>query len=282
MSTKQGYTYNPYVESEKVKELAEQKAAAESAVSGFQAADFSKQQDYTDLYNKLYNRDPFSYDFNADALYQQYKDKYIQQGKMAMADTMGQAVAMTGGYGNSYAATVGNQAYQNSLANLNDIIPELYQMAYNKYNQEGQDMRNMLSILSNERTFEYGKEMDRYNRLNNDRTYTAGRYDSEKAYDYQSHRDAIADDQWAKEYALKSDDATNDKGKNKDDDVEEDSADVYADWDAGDWESYFAQIRQSEGKSAAEKELNYFIDKGLIPKNCMSYAAIGARGTLGH
>ncbi len=214
MSTNQGYTYNPYVESEKVKELAEQKAAAESAVSGFQVADFSKQQDYTDLYNKLYNRDPFSYDFNADALYQQYKDKYIQQGKMAMADTMGQAAAMTGGYGNSYAATVGNQAYQNSLANLNDIIPELYQMAYNKYNQEGQDMRNMLSILSDERTFEYGQEMDRYNRLNNDRTYTAGRYDSERTHDYgehttkegynyQNHRDAITDEQWAKEYALK-------------------------------------------------------------------------------
>lgn len=214
MSTNQGYTYNPYEESEKVKQLAEQKAAAESAVSGFQAADFSKQQDYTDLYNKLYNRDPFSYDFNADALYQQYKDKYIQQGKMASADVMGQAAAMTGGYGNSYAATVGNQAYQNSLANLNDIIPELYQMAYNKYNQEGQDMRNMLSILSDERTFEYGKEMDRYNRLNADRTYYGTEYDNiwnrdykehttKEGYNYQNHRDGITDEQWAKEYALK-------------------------------------------------------------------------------
>ena len=89
----------------------------------------------------------FSYDFNADALYQQYKDKYIQQGKMAMADTIGQASAMTGGYGNSYAATVGNQAYQASLQNLNDIIPELYQMAYDRYNQEGQDIRNNIAML---------------------------------------------------------------------------------------------------------------------------------------
>ena len=30
------------------------------------------------------NRDPFSYDFNSDALYNQYKDQYIQQGRMAM------------------------------------------------------------------------------------------------------------------------------------------------------------------------------------------------------
>lgn len=74
----------------------------------------------------------FNYDFNADALYQQYKDKYIQQGQLAMADTMGQAAAMTGGYGNSYAATVGNQAYQAQMQNLNDIVPELYNLAYSK------------------------------------------------------------------------------------------------------------------------------------------------------
>lgn len=146
---------------------------------------FSKQGEYDNLYQQYKDRKDFSYDFNADALYQQYKDKYIGQGKMAMADTMGQAAAMTGGYGNSYAVTAGNQAYQNSLANLNDIIPELYQMAYNKHNQEGQDMLNKLSILGDERTFEYGE------------------HSTKQGYDYQNHRDGITDEQWAKEYALK-------------------------------------------------------------------------------
>jgi len=62
---------------------------------------------------------------------------------MAMMDTMGQAAAMTGGYGNSYAQTVGQQAYNQQLGQLNDIMPELYGMAYDRYQQEGQEMLNM-------------------------------------------------------------------------------------------------------------------------------------------
>ena len=78
----------------------------------------------------------FNYDVNEDALYQQLKDKYIQQGKLAMEDTIGKASAMTGGYGNSYAQSVGQQAYQGQLDNLNDNIPELYDMALARYNTE--------------------------------------------------------------------------------------------------------------------------------------------------
>ena len=47
-----------------------------------------------DTMRKILYREDFSYDFNQDALYQQYKDKYTKQGKMAMADTMGQAAAL--------------------------------------------------------------------------------------------------------------------------------------------------------------------------------------------
>ena len=49
------------------------------------------------------NREDFQYDVDADALYQQYKDRYVELGKTAMQDTMGKAVALTGGYGSSYA-----------------------------------------------------------------------------------------------------------------------------------------------------------------------------------
>lgn len=64
-----------------------------------------------ELFEKLQNQEKFSYDLNGDALYQQYKDQYTTQGKLAMMDTMGQAAALTGGYGNSYAQGVGQQAY---------------------------------------------------------------------------------------------------------------------------------------------------------------------------
>lgn len=114
----------------------------------------------TDTMNAIENREKFSYDVNGDALYQQYKDQYINQGKMAMMDTMGQAAAMTGGYGNSYAQSVGQQAYQGYLQQLTDKIPELYQMALDKYNSEGAEMYNKLSAYGDLYSTEYGEHRD--------------------------------------------------------------------------------------------------------------------------
>jgi peptidoglycan hydrolase-like protein with peptidoglycan-binding domain len=113
-----------------------------------------------DIMYKINNREKFSYDVNGDALYQQYKDQYINQAKMARQDAMGQAAAMTGGYGNSYAASVGNQAYQASLSQLNNVIPELYQMAYDRYEQKGQDLLNQYSMLTDRDNSDYSKFID--------------------------------------------------------------------------------------------------------------------------
>jgi hypothetical protein len=117
------------------------------------------------IINSILNREKFSYDLNGDALYQQYKDKYIQQGKMAMGDAMGQAAAMTGGYGNSYAQSVGQQMYQKELQNLNDIVPELYQMALDRYNAEGQELYNQYGMLTDDYDRGYSQYMDKYNQL---------------------------------------------------------------------------------------------------------------------
>ena len=176
--------YGDYKESSAVKNAGTNKANAESALANYGDFTYKNQASFDDIMNKIPNREDFSYDVNGDALYQQYKDKYIQQGKMAMADTMGQAAAMTGGYGNSYAASVGNQAYQASLQQLNDIIPELYQMAYDRYNQEGQDLYNQYGMLSNDRSTEYGMWGDKRNMLVADRDYYATDYNNAYARDY--------------------------------------------------------------------------------------------------
>ena len=83
------------------------------------------------------NREDFQYDVNADALYQHYKDQYTQLGKRAMQDTMGQASALTGGYGSSYAQSVGQQSYNSHLQQLGDVIPTLDQLAYDRYQDQG-------------------------------------------------------------------------------------------------------------------------------------------------
>lgn len=166
------------------------KTNAENAVNNYGDFAWDKQGAADEVWNKIFNRPDFTYDFNADALYQQYKDKYIQQGKLAMADTMGQAAAMTGGYGNSYAATAGNQAYQAHLQNLNDIIPELYQMAYDKYKQEGQDLYNQYGLLMDDHDREYGMWTDEYNRLISDRTYAGDNYYNEASL-YGTEQDRV-------------------------------------------------------------------------------------------
>jgi len=112
------------------------------------------------LYDKVMNRDKFSYDVNADPLYQQYKNQYAQMGQLAMQDTIGNAAALTGGYGNSWAATAGNQAYQGYLQQLNNKVPELYQQAYAQYAQEGEDLQNQLALAAGMYEDEYQKHMD--------------------------------------------------------------------------------------------------------------------------
>ena len=105
------------------------------------------QQPMNQTMNNLLGQKPFQYNVNTDALYQQIKDNYIKQGRQAMMNTQGQAAALTGGYGNSYGALAGQQAYQESLGNLSAQIPELYQLAYNKYlNNENSQRQNLAAL----------------------------------------------------------------------------------------------------------------------------------------
>ena len=176
------FSYADYSESDIVKQanaLLQQHNAAKPG-----AYQSMWQNQINDYMGRIENRDPFSYDFNSDALYQLYKDNYIQQGQMAMMDTMGQAAAMTGGYGNSYAQTVGQQAYNQQLSQLNNVIPELYQMAFDRYAYEGQQLQDMYNMYMGREEQDYGRYMDSFNAWQNERDYLAGRYDSERDYDY--------------------------------------------------------------------------------------------------
>ena len=159
-----------------------------------------------DAWNNINNRAKFSYDLNGDALYQQYKDKYINQGRLAMADTIGQASAMTGGYGSSYAVTAGSQAYQSHLQNLNDIVPQLYQMAYDRYTQEGQDLKDKYSILNNMYQTEYGEHRDKVSDYNTELARLTDAYNTERSYDRgtyesdRSHYTTVADNLYNRDF----------------------------------------------------------------------------------
>ena len=114
----------------------------------------------SDIYNKIQNREKFKYDVNADPLYQNYKDKYVQQGKLAMRDTMGKAASLTGGYGSTYGQQVGQQTYDAYLQNLSDAIPELYGMAQETYQNEGNELKAQYAMVGDQRDTEYNKYRD--------------------------------------------------------------------------------------------------------------------------
>ena len=153
------FTYNKYSKSDAVLEAEARKNEHISNKPG--ELQFSWMSTFNDTLDKIFNREPFSYDLNGDALYQQYKNQYTLQGQQASMDTMGQAQAMTGGYGNSYAQTVGQQTYQGYLQQLNDKVPELYQLALDKYYREGEELYNQYGLLSNEYDREYGMYQDK-------------------------------------------------------------------------------------------------------------------------
>lgn len=98
------------------------------------------------LFQQLMNRGPFKYDLQGDMLYRQYADQYRQMGRQAMMDTMGTAAGLTGGYASSNAQLVGNQAYQGYLGQLNAMVPEFYDRAYQVWMNEGQDLQNRYEL----------------------------------------------------------------------------------------------------------------------------------------
>ena len=149
----------------------------------------------TELYNRIANRKPFSYDIGTDPVYQQYREQYQRQGRLAMQDTMGQAAALTGGYGSTYGEQVGQQAYNAYLQNLNDIVPDLYNAAYNRYRDEGTDLYNQYGLLSDRENQAYSRYRDTVNDYYSDLSDARSAYDSAYSRDYNQWSDQLSD--WA-------------------------------------------------------------------------------------
>lgn len=175
-----------------------------------------------DLLGQIQNRPGFQYDVNSDALYQQVAQNYLQQGQQAMMDTMGQAAAMTGGYGNSYAQTAGQQVYNQHLLGLAELVPQYQQMALQQYQMEGDDLLNRYNLMMQQEDMAYGRyqddlsryyaNLDRaqaafdnerdydYSRFSDERDFDYGKYMDDLNYQYQLDRDKIADEQWIQQW----------------------------------------------------------------------------------
>lgn len=143
----------------------------------------SKYQDPIDqLLYDIFNRDGFSYDYTQDPIYQQYEKAYTRNGQRAMQDTIGQISARTGGLASSWAQSAGQQSYNNFMGELSDKIPELWEMAYSMYMDEGDEMRKDLDTLM-------GLDATQYDRFADDRDFN-----------YRAWRDMVSDNQWQQSF----------------------------------------------------------------------------------
>ena len=116
-----------------------------------------------DLMGQIQNREDFEYDVDSDVLFQQYLGSAMTSGKTAMMDTIGQASALTGGYGSTYATSAGNQQYNAYIQDAYNNLPEYYQMALEAYQMEGEEMYNQLAMLNQADATEYQRLYDSWN-----------------------------------------------------------------------------------------------------------------------
>lgn len=180
-----------YTESQQLTDLRAQLEAMQGKKPGAYESAYQTQID--DLLNQILNRGSFEYDASNDKLYQAMADQYKVKGQQAMRDTMGNAAALTGGYGNSYAVTAGSQAYDQQMQQWRDMLPQFYQMALQKYQLEGDQLNSKLGALQDADDTAYGRYRDDVSDWRSDRDYLYGQVQDQYDTEYGQYRDSMSD-----------------------------------------------------------------------------------------
>ena len=108
---------------------------------------YERKKKLSEVGQKISDYKPFRYNADEDPLYRQLADRYAQMGQQASRNVQGQAAALTGGYGNSYAAQGGNQAYQQYLTALNDQLPSLQANAQTAWANEYDQLLQLYQMM---------------------------------------------------------------------------------------------------------------------------------------
>lgn len=157
-----------------------------SQLQKIQSGKTSYSDQVRDMMDTIMGREKFTYDVDKDPLFQQALASAMNSGKTAMQDTIGQASALTGGYGSTYATSAANQAYNAFIEDAYDNLPQYYQMAMEAYQMEGDDLYRQLDMLVGADEREYSRNVTAY-----DATYQHRNQMYNEAY--QQFRDAKND-----------------------------------------------------------------------------------------
>lgn len=185
-SNKLNQEYKP---SEKVQTYQQQSDNMLNAAKAM--GDFSYDSQYTDkitgLLDKAENmKFDMNYSLTDDPAYQSYRDQYVHNGQLAAQEAMGNAVQQTGGYGSTAATTASQQAYNESLTQLNNIVPDLYGQAYerewNKFTNERDVLQQLAAAYQSQDQLEYDQALNTWTNNFNQYITLANEYNSKYEY----------------------------------------------------------------------------------------------------
>lgn len=148
---------------------------------------FAQQQ--KDLLDRILNREDFSWSKETDPQWSSYKKSYLREGDRATANALAQASAASGGRPSSHAVNAATQAGDYYATKLNDVIPTLYQQAYERYLDEYNMKLKDLNTVNQQEQLDYAKYLDRLGQFNTDRGFAYQNY----ADDYDRLRSQLAD-----------------------------------------------------------------------------------------
>jgi hypothetical protein len=123
------------------------------------------------LLGEIVNRPKFSYNKDTDPNWGAYAKQHRREGELASRDAMAAAAARSGGLQSSSADTAGQQAANYYASKLSDMLPQLYQQAYDRYTNEYQMKRQALGDVYQQEQADYGKYIDDLGQYNTDRNF---------------------------------------------------------------------------------------------------------------
>lgn len=128
------------------------------------------------LLDAILNREDFSWSKETDPQWSSYKKSYLREGDRATANALAQASAASGGRASTAAITAATQAGDYYATQLNDIIPTLYQQAYDRYLNEYSMMLQDLGAVNTQEQLDYAKYLDQLTQYNTDRNFAYDTY----------------------------------------------------------------------------------------------------------
>lgn len=134
-----------------------------------------RQTTIDELWDNIVNAPSFDYNVESDPVYQSYKDTYTREGQRAMQDTLA-SLSIDAGGENSWAVSAAAQAQNRYMQELADKVPELYNLAYEKYLTERNNDMNKLALARDIENDDYNKFLNEMNIFQNDRAFANSLY----------------------------------------------------------------------------------------------------------